>query len=173
MSSSMVRRAFVPLTTMAGSSRSSGSSPTPPFGLVWVRPAVAVPRSFIPSVFRRPGSRRCCAMPSFERLAGCRVCGGTDLSIFLSLGETPLANSFVRPQNATARELRVPLEVMRCQRCGLAQLTVVVDPEVMFRDYAYATSASAPMRGHFETLAKELAERFAPRGSLVVEIGSN
>src|SRR5439155_1580660 len=70
-------------------------------------------------------------------------------------------------------ELRVPLEVMRCERCGLVQLTVVVDREVMFRDYAYATSASAPMRGHFDELAAELVAHFAPAGSFVVEIGSN
>ncbi|HZP95122.1 MAG TPA: class I SAM-dependent methyltransferase [Candidatus Limnocylindria bacterium] len=114
-------------------------------------------------------------MPSapFRRLTSCRVCGATEISVFLSLGETPLANAFVRPVAAAAPELRAPLEVMRCLRCGLVQLTVVVDPEVIFRDYAYATSASAPMRGHFDGLAAEIVERFAPAGSFVVEVGSN
>ena len=111
-------------------------------------------------------------MNAFRRLTACRICGSPRLDIFLSLGETPLANSFVRP-GASGDELRVPLEVMRCLECGLVQLTVVVDPEVMFRDYAYATSASAPMRGHFEELAREIVERFAPKGSFVVEVGSN
>jgi SAM-dependent methyltransferase len=109
----------------------------------------------------------------FVRRTSCRICASTKLTTFLSLGETPLANSFVRPDRATEPELRVPLEVTRCGQCGLVQLTVVVDPEVMFRDYAYATSASAPMREHFEELAADLVGRFAPSGSLVVEIGSN
>jgi SAM-dependent methyltransferase len=108
----------------------------------------------------------------FSRRASCRICDSGRLETFLSLGETPLANSFVRP-GSTQPELRVPLEVMRCLQCGLVQLTVVVDPEVMFRDYLYATSASAPMRGHFDELAREIVERFAPAGSFVVEIGSN
>jgi len=114
-------------------------------------------------------------MPSapFSRRMACRICGSASLSVFLSLGETPLANSFVRPAARSVPELRVPLEVMRCERCGLAQLTVVVDPDLMFLDYAYATSASAPMRGHFDELAGELVARFAAAGSLVVEIGSN
>jgi len=114
-------------------------------------------------------------MPSatFDRRTACRICGSGALSIVLSLGDTPLANSFVRSAAVSEPELRVPLEVMRCERCGLAQLTVVVDPEMMFLDYAYATSASAPMRGHFDELAGELVARFAPAGSLVVEIGSN
>src|SRR5438270_7969339 len=109
---------------------------------------------------------------AYSRRASCRICGSPRLDTFLSLGETPLANSFVRP-GASGDELRVPLEVMRCLDCGLVQLTVVVDPEVMFRDYLYATSASAPMRGHFDDLAEEVVTRFAPKGSFVVEVGSN
>jgi novobiocin biosynthesis protein NovU/D-mycarose 3-C-methyltransferase len=110
---------------------------------------------------------------SYRRVTACRICGSRGLKAFLSLGDTPLANSFVTREAASAPELRIPLEVMRCEQCGLAQLTVVVDPEVMFRDYAYATSAAAPMRGHFDELARELVDRFAPAGSLVVEVGSN
>src|SRR2546430_3059261 len=109
----------------------------------------------------------------FSRRATCRICDSTALELFLSLGETPLANSFVKLEAVRQPELRVPLEVVRCLRCGLVQLTVVVDPEVMFRDYLYATSASAPMRGHFDELAGELVSRFAPKGSFVVEVGSN
>src|SRR5438876_9249370 len=101
-------------------------------------------------------------MPSapFRRLQTCRICDSAELEMFLSLGQTPLANSFTKPEAVHAPELRVPLEVTRCLRCGLVQLTVVVDPEVMFRDYLYATSASAPMRGHFEELATDIVTRF-------------
>lgn len=109
---------------------------------------------------------------AYRILARCRICEG-DLHLFLSLGELPLANAFVQPDHAKDMEPRFPLEVARCSRCSLVQLTVVVDPEVMFRDYLYATSASAPMKGHFDELAAELVERFAPAGSFVVEIGSN
>ena len=110
---------------------------------------------------------------AFKRVSRCRICDSSALDTFLSLGETPLANSLIRPDATSGTELRVPLEVMRCEDCGLAQLTVVVDPEVMFRDYAYATSASDPMRGHFDELARELVMRFAPAGSFAVEVGSN
>jgi novobiocin biosynthesis protein NovU/D-mycarose 3-C-methyltransferase len=113
------------------------------------------------------------SLTPFSRVSQCRICDARALDTFLSLGETPLANSFVQPQAGSRGELRVPLEVMRCERCGLVQLTVVVDPEVLFRDYAYATSASAPMRGHFDDLARDLVARFAPADSLVVDVGSN
>jgi novobiocin biosynthesis protein NovU/D-mycarose 3-C-methyltransferase len=109
---------------------------------------------------------------AFRRLAGCRICGG-ELRTFLSLGETPLANAFVSPDRAAAAEQRFPLETARCAECSLVQLTVVVDPEVLFRDYVYASSASAPLLPHFDDLAASVARDFASPGSLVVEIGSN
>ncbi|HTH71465.1 MAG TPA: class I SAM-dependent methyltransferase [Candidatus Saccharimonadales bacterium] len=108
----------------------------------------------------------------YRTLSRCRICDG-DLRVFLSLGETPLANAFVRPDRADDPEARFPLETARCSECALVQLTVVVDPEVMFRDYVYASSASAPLLAHFDELAASVAQDFAPPGALVVEIGSN
>ncbi len=110
---------------------------------------------------------------TFRRVERCRVCGGRDFDRFLDLGTTPLANAFVEPARAAEPELRFPLEVLRCERCGLVQLSVVVSPDLLFRRYLYATSASAPMVEHFTRLADEVVRRFAPPGSLVVEIGSN
>jgi SAM-dependent methyltransferase len=110
--------------------------------------------------------------PPYRTLSRCRICDG-DLRAFLSLGETPLANAFIRPDRVDAAEARFPLESARCSECSLVQLTVVVDPEVMFRDYVYASSASAPLLAHFDDLAAAVARDFAPPGALVVEFGSN
>lgn len=105
-------------------------------------------------------------------LGSCRICGGL-LWPFLDLGVMPLANAFRSPAEAGEPEERYPLEVYRCQECGLVQLGAVVDPEVLFGRYLYASSASPPAIGHFAAYAREVAESFAPPGSLVVEIGSN
>jgi novobiocin biosynthesis protein NovU/D-mycarose 3-C-methyltransferase len=110
---------------------------------------------------------------TYRRLERCRICGSGDLTTFLDLGETPLANAFVAPDAADRPEDRFPLEVLRCSVCGLVQLSVVVRADILFAHYLYATSASAPMVDHFASLADELIRRFAPRGSLVVEVGSN
>ena len=110
---------------------------------------------------------------AFRTVERCRICGARDLWTFLSLGDTPLANSLVAPGEASEPEARFPLAAARCPECGLVQLTVVVDPEVLFRHYLYASSASAPLLPHFDAYAAEVVDRFAPNGSLVVEIGSN
>jgi novobiocin biosynthesis protein NovU/D-mycarose 3-C-methyltransferase len=110
---------------------------------------------------------------AYRRLERCRICGSRVLDRFLDLGETPLANAFVAPERPGDPEARFPLEVLRCGSCGLVQLSVVVRPDILFGHYLYATSASAPMVEHFAALAHEIVERFAPPGSLVVEVGSN
>lgn len=91
----------------------------------------------------------------------------------ISLGETPLANAWLTPDLATQREPRYPLHVLRCTRCALVQLSVVVEPSTLFGHYSYLTSASRPMVEHFGRYAHSLSERFALKGRLVVEFGSN
>lgn len=109
----------------------------------------------------------------YRTVTTCRVCGSADLTMILSLGTTPLANAFVRPERSNEPEARYPLEMLLCVRCGLVMLSVVVRPETMFADYLYASSASTPMIAHFDEYAAEIVERFAPPGALVVEFGSN
>ena len=105
-----------------------------------------------------------------RQISGCRVCRSDNLVNVLDLGRQPLANEFVAsPQDQNT----YPLVLLRCVDCGLAQLSVVVDPKVMFSNYLYASSASAPLVAHFEEYADEVAARFAHPGSFVIEIGSN
>src|SRR5205823_129342 len=171
-----------------GSPRSIGSRPIPRSARPSA-PMVAVAWwSGIPSRSRHRGSRRSYARPpasgcsvsapmtaqraEAKRIQACRSCGSPDLATFLSLGEMPLANAFRRP-GATDEEARYPLELTRCERCGLVQLTVIVPPDILFRDYAYASSASRPMIAHFDELADLIVRELDASDRLVVEIGSN
>ncbi|MCX6771202.1 MAG: class I SAM-dependent methyltransferase [Candidatus Micrarchaeota archaeon] len=106
-------------------------------------------------------------------ITACRICGSGKLHVFLRLGPTPLANSFIKPERIGDPEPSYPLDVCLCNECGLVQLNYVVPPEVMFKDYIYFSSTSATMRGHFAMLASEVLADFAGKGSLVVEIASN
>lgn len=103
----------------------------------------------------------------------CRVCGSRLLHTALDLGMTPLANAFVPPERRHQRQDRFPLVLLQCEVCGLAQLSVVVRPEVLFSNYHYSSSASSPMVEHFDELAAEMIARFGGPDSFIVEVGSN
>ena len=104
----------------------------------------------------------------------CRVCGSKEMHKFLSLGPTPLANSFLRKDHLSSPEGFYPLDVHFCSNCHLVQLLDIVSPEILFKEYAYVTGASKPMQTHFAELAEDVIQNFKPRkNSLVVDIGSN
>lgn len=104
----------------------------------------------------------------------CRICGSGRLCRFLDLGLSPLANRFLRDSQLDDPEPRFPLDVFFCRECSLVQVTEVVDPEILFRDYIYVSGTSDTMRAHFAAFAESLAARFAfAPGALVVEVASN
>jgi novobiocin biosynthesis protein NovU/D-mycarose 3-C-methyltransferase len=104
----------------------------------------------------------------------CHICQNKKLRKFLSLGPIPLANSFLQQDELSVPELYYPLDVCFCSNCGLVQLGQVIAPEILFKDYAYLTGTSEPMKAHFARLAESTIQRFSlPRGSLVLDIGSN
>jgi novobiocin biosynthesis protein NovU/D-mycarose 3-C-methyltransferase len=103
----------------------------------------------------------------------CRACGNGAPVEFLSLGEMPPANAFLRPDELQRIEPRYPLAVRLCEKCGMVQLSHVVPPQLLFRSYLFFTSSSAAMSQHFATLMRDCAKEFVPPGGLIVEIGSN
>ena len=102
----------------------------------------------------------------------CRVCTGKNLQKVLSLGSTPPANAFVK--DLKQPEQFFPLELSFCNDCGFVQLTHVVSPELLFKDYVYVSSTSPVFVEHFRDLAAAVINRFKlPQNSLVVDVGSN
>jgi SAM-dependent methyltransferase len=109
----------------------------------------------------------------FFRLKECRICASKNLEKYLDLGSLPLANNLV-DSNKEENDLFFPLEVLLCKKCFLSQLSIVVDPKLLFSDYAYRTSISTTFREHFREMAEYIKEFFPhTKNSLVVDIASN
>jgi SAM-dependent methyltransferase len=97
-----------------------------------------------------------------------------DLAPIVSLGEMPLANSYLRPEDLAKPEPRYPLDLVHCRACQLVQITCTVPPEILFRDYLYLSSTSTTMVAHARELAQRLvAERGLGGSSLAMEVASN
>lgn len=104
----------------------------------------------------------------------CRICFNENLREFLSLGETPLANNFLSKGELNQKEKRFPLALCFCNNCKLVQLTYVVPPELMFKNYIYVSSTTNTFKIHFTKMAEDISNTFKlNENSLAVDIGSN
>lgn len=104
----------------------------------------------------------------------CRVCGSHDLVEFLDLGRMPLVNQYLSVSAAPDEELSFPLQMLFCRSCSLSQLSVVVDPRVLYSHYDYHSSVSTTFQQHCESMADSVWRNLdLSETDLVVEIASN
>ncbi len=105
---------------------------------------------------------------------GCRFCGTPLERIFVDLGSSPLANSYLEPEALDRPEPWYPLTVSVCERCWLCQLPAVATPEQIFSDYAYFSSYSTTWVEHARTYVESMIARFGLGAAhQVVEVASN
>lgn len=105
----------------------------------------------------------------------CRMCGHSDLYKFLDLGFTPPADQFRRKDQLSEPDIYYPLEVVMCGKCGLAQLSHIVSPEILYRnDYPYESSTTRTGQAHWAEFAQRVVIQLSLKpDDLVVDIGSN
>lgn len=108
-------------------------------------------------------------------VTNCRMCAGVRLRRFIDLGFTPPADGFLRVDQLQDPETHYPLQVCQCEDCGLAQLTHVVSPEVLYRhDYPYESSITQAGRRHWKEFADSVCSRLGLTDrDLVIDVGSN
>lgn len=104
-------------------------------------------------------------------ISNCRICNSSNLQVILDLGIQPLANNLREPSD-TSEEKKFPLIILRCDGCTVIQLSVNVNPKLMFQDYLWVTGTTETARKHCESLAEEILSVSKANPS-ILEIGSN
>ncbi|MBI5055566.1 MAG: class I SAM-dependent methyltransferase [Nitrospirae bacterium] len=104
----------------------------------------------------------------------CRFCGNELRYTFVDLGMSPLANSYLRPEQLQQAEAFYPLHTYVCEKCCLVQLPEMQSPENIFSDYAYFSSYSESWLRHAKDYTDLMIDKFGFDGeSRVIEIASN
>ncbi len=105
----------------------------------------------------------------------CRFCNAGLRHKFLSLGASPLSNSFLKEEDLDRAEPFYPLNIYVCDKCFLVQVEEFEAPEKIFSaDYAYYSSYSHTWLEHCREYAENIIKRLnLGRDSLVVEIAAN
>ena len=106
----------------------------------------------------------------YKKKEYCRCCKKRNLFSYLDLGKQPLANSYHKGIKLS----EVPLEVMLCNDCYHSQLSVVVEPDEMFRDYLFVTGTTETLRNHAKALAKNAISKVKTKDKiLALDIACN
>lgn len=109
------------------------------------------------------------------RVDECQVCGSPDLSSVLFVGYLPPVNTMPKVGSRPEEQPAYPAEVLRCNKCTLVQLGLVVDPAILFPpSYPYTSGTTRILRENFAELCREATPLVGIRkDDLVVDVGSN
>lgn len=105
----------------------------------------------------------------------CRHCNAELHLPVLDLGSAPASNAYLTAQALQGPEPWLPLRVLVCTDCWLAQTEDFAGREALFdSDYAYFSSYSATWLDHAQRFVASVTERFAlSADSMVVEVAAN
>jgi len=104
----------------------------------------------------------------------CRFCKSALTNIFLDLGMSPMANSFLKSTELDTKEPHYPLCSYVCSNCFLVQLDEFEKPQEIFSNYAYFSSFSTTWLDHVEEFVNQSINQFKiDKEKYVIEIASN
>ena len=110
-------------------------------------------------------------MKNLTELDNCVACGGNDLVLTVDLGNQPLANNYL--YNVDDTQDSYPLAVNRCKECNHLQLTHVVDPEIIYKNYSYVSGTSQTNLDYMDWFARWCREYTEYWHGHVLDIGCN
>lgn len=108
-----------------------------------------------------------------QKIAGCRICGSTNLDLYFNLGEQPWCNNFLTLQQV-GYENYYPLQVAYCHNCSASQLLYTVPRAIMFSHHTYVSGTTKTLSKHFYEIAQDVVKTFdVKKDDLILDIGGN
>ncbi|PZV18250.1 MAG: class I SAM-dependent methyltransferase [Pseudanabaena sp.] len=109
----------------------------------------------------------------------CRICGSSELTQVINLGEQYLQGSFVKSGKEDPPLRKISLSLVRCdptkdeKACGLLQMKHSVPPEILYSSYWYRSGTNQTMRDHLQGIAEEAQALIGKSDVRVLDIGCN
>ena len=107
-------------------------------------------------------------MQDYIERTSCRVCASKNIEEILDLNNQPLANSYHKGES----QKTFPLKLNLCHECFHLQLSVVVNPSLMFEDYLYVSGTSKTLHKYFEDFV-DICENVGEGNKKVLDIACN
>ena len=99
----------------------------------------------------------------------CRICNSKRISEAINLGKQPLANDYrIKPEKL----IKIPLKIIRCDKCKLIQLSATVNPSKMFSKYFWVTGTSDTVK-EYRTKFINRIKKYHSKNDKILEVASN
>jgi hypothetical protein len=103
----------------------------------------------------------------------CQICGA-DTIPGLDLGHQPVGDLLLSRAELNEPETHYPLRLQHCLECGLTQLSYIVDPAIVYKNFPFVSGTTQTATRHLQTLPVQLVEALGlDDRSFAVDIGSN
>ena len=112
---------------------------------------------------------------NFSLIKECRLCGSEKLKTIFKFKDVPIGNNLSKSLISSFNAKRYPLEIIRCYNCKHFQLSVSVNPKVLYaKNYTYLTGTSKTFKKHFDEYSKWIIDKCnIKKSSLILDVGSN
>lgn len=104
----------------------------------------------------------------YIRIENCLCCGNPEIFTILDLGMQPPANAFRKTDEPLPETYE--LKLMGCAECSHAQLSIAVDPDILFQNYPYVSGTSDTYNKYLFEQAEQYSQNHV---GAVLDIGSN
>ena len=114
-------------------------------------------------------------MDKYNKLTECRICGYTDFSIVISLGEQYIASRFPDYGDFSIPKIDIDLCICNNPQCNLLQLYQTVLPCEMYEhEYGYRSGLNNTMKNHLKQYKEEIENIVQLQDNdFILDIGSN
>jgi len=110
----------------------------------------------------------------FKNFSVCRICRSKNLIRVFSNEPSPIGEAFIKKKKVDVTQKKYPIDVLLCGKCGLSQLSKIINPEILYKKYLYYSKTSNDLLKHFSNFSKYLFSRFKiHKNDLIVDVGSN
>ena len=97
---------------------------------------------------------------SYKSIKICRLCNSRKLIKVLDFGKVPLANALLKTKISNKAIAKYHLQNNLCKDCGHLQLSISVNPKLLFNNYLYMSNTSNQNLNHFKNYSTTLKKKF-------------
>ena len=103
----------------------------------------------------------------------CQICGSLTIP-GVDLGNQPIGDLVRTRSQLNQPETYYPLKLHHCMKCGLTQLSYIVNPKVVYKNFPFVSGTTRTATRHLQSLPKHLVKMLGLSDkSFAVDIGSN